>query len=184
MQTIEVKITGAPPGLLMNRFPEATQAGLVSNIKLSGKKKPTPQDEAEMAAYRMENGELGQPAEHIYQSLIKAAGDYQVQGKGKKTYRDAVKGNVLVTPEIISHGKKDYRIDARPVRIQRARIVRHRPWLPEWELSFTIQILEPDLLPSEVLNAILVKAGQTAGLGDYRPRYGRFVVTEWKPLGE
>ena len=187
MYQVDVTIEGASPGLLMHRFPEVTQAGLVNPVKLSGKKKDSPEAEAEYAAYRLEakNGEPGglcQPAEHIYAGLVKAAGDFQIQGKGKKTYRDIIKGLVLIDPELIPHNQMKYRIDARPARIQRARVIRHRPHLPEWALSFRMTCLEGDLLPVEVLNAILVKTGQAVGIGDYRPRFGRFVVSKFEAV--
>jgi hypothetical protein len=31
-----------------------------------------------------------------------------------------------------------------------------------------------------VLNSILVKAGESVGIGDYRPRFGRFIVTRFE----
>jgi len=181
MYQIDVTIEGVPPGLLMHRFPEVTMAGLVNPVKPSGKVKQTAEDEAEFAAYRLENGDLCQPAEHIYTALTKASGDFQVQGRGKKTYRDVVKGLVVIEPELISHKQTAYRIDARPARIQRARIMRHRPHLATWQLAFKMTVLDSDLMPLEVLNAILVKAGQAVGIGDYRPRFGRFVVTRFDP---
>lgn len=187
MKTIAVSIVGVAPGLLQHRFPEVVMAGLVSNIKLSGKGKPKPEDEAELAAYRMEDGFLSQPSEHIYSAMVKGASGFQVQGRGKLTYKDSVKGALLVEPEPIiplltAAGKpiKDYLIDARPARVQRARIMRHRPLIKDWRLDFSLLILEEETLPPDVANAILVKAGQTIGIGDYRPRFGRFVVTKWE----
>lgn len=187
MYQIDVTIEGTPPGLLMHRFPEVTMAGLENPVKLAGKKKLTPEEEAEYAAYRFEgkNGEKGglcQPAEHIYAGMVKASSDFQIQGKGKKTYRDIIKGLMLIAPELISHNQTEYRIDARPARIQRARIMRHRPHLVDWKLAFRMTCLEGDLLPVEVLNAILVKTGQAVGIGDYRPRFGRFVVTKFEEV--
>ena len=187
MTRIEVSITGVSPGLLQHRFPEITMAGMVNPIKLSGKAKPSPEEEAELAAYRMDNGCLCQPAEHIYSTMVRAASAFQVQGRGKATYKDPVKGGLLIDPEPIiplltPAGKpiKDYQIDARPARIQRARVMRHRPLLREWRLDFTVLLLEAETLPPEIANAILVKAGQAVGIGDYRPRFGRFTVTKWE----
>lgn len=180
MYQVNVRIAGVEPGLLMHRFPESTQAGLLNPIKLAGKKKLAPEEEAEFGAYRLENGQLCQPAEHLYAALVKAAGDFQIHGRGKKTYRDFIKGGLVIEPELIPHEVQEYRVDARPARVQRARIMRHRPWLPQWALSFRLLVLESDLLPLEVLNAILVKAGQAVGIGDYRPRFGRFTVTKFE----
>jgi len=187
MERIAVSIEGVEPGLLQHRFPEVTMAGLMNPIKLSGKKKPEPGDEAEAGAYRMDDGNLCQPAEHIYAAMVRAAGNFQVQGRGKMTYRDSVKGSLIVEPDPIipllnKKGKpvKEYEIDGRPARIQRARVMRHRPLIRDWRLDFHLVILEPDTLPAQVANAILVKAGQSVGIGDYRPRFGRFVVTRWE----
>jgi len=166
----------------MHRFPEVTMAGLMNPVQPTSKVKLSAEEEAELAAYRLTTGELCQPSEHIFQCILKASGDFQVQGRGKRTYKDAVKGGLLVYPDFIPHQQKDYDILAAPVRIQRARIVRHRPWLKEWELSFRLDVLDEGFLPLDVLNGILVRAGQTVGLGDWRPRYGRFTVTKWEAV--
>lgn len=180
MYKIEAVIKGIEPGLLMHKFADSTQVELQSNTKKAGRSVPTAQDEAEEGAYRLDNGELYQPAEHVYQALVKAAGQFNVKGRGKATYRDVVKGLVTISPECIPHGQKKYDIDARPVRIQKARVMRRRPLLRSWKLSFTMEVLDGDLLPRETLNAILVKAGETIGIGDYRPRFGRFIVEMFK----
>lgn len=180
MYTVKARIEGVEPGLLMHKFGTQAEADAVSNTKKSGKHIPTAEDEAEAGAYRMESGELYQPAEHIYQAMCRAASDFQVKGKGKKTYKGVVTGNVVVTPECIPHGIKTYDIDARPARIQRARIMRRRPLLKKWALNFGIQVIDEDLLPKEVLSAVLTKAGVSVGIGDYRPRFGRFIVTQFE----
>lgn len=180
MYTVKAIIEGVEPGLLMHKFSAISAAEAELTVKKSGKHIPTAANEAEEGAYRLENGELYQPAEHIYQSMCRAASDFQVKGKGKKTYKGVVTGNVVVSPEFIPHGRKEYDIDTRPARIQRARIMRRRPWLKTWKLEFTIQVIDDDLLPKEVLNAVLVKAGESCGIGDYRPRFGRFIVTYFK----
>lgn len=180
MYKVRAKIEGVEPGLLMHKFSAATEAEAQKNVKKSGKSIPTAEEEAEEGAYRLASGELCQPAEHIYQAMCKAATDFQIKGKGKKTYKDTVAGNVVITPEYIPHGTREFEIDARPVRIQRARIVRRRPHLAKWSLEFEIQVLDDDLLPVDVLNAILVKAGESKGIGDYRPRFGRFIVTKFE----
>jgi hypothetical protein len=71
-------------------------------------------------------------------------------------------------------------IDKRPVVVRGSRILRQRPMMREgWELSFTINILE-EQLPSEVVRKILEHAGKYVGIGDFRPRFGRFEVVEFK----
>jgi hypothetical protein len=179
MRTVSVTIEGLEPGLLQKRFDEATTAGLLNEVKPTNKSKPTPEEEFEMGAYKLVDGTFVQPGEHIYQSMVKAAAGFQIQGGGKKTYKDSVKGSVLVSPEYIPHEIQDVKVDIRPVKIGMSRIIRHRPWIPQWKLNFEIQILD-DNIPMEVINSILVKAGQTVGIGDYRPRFGRFMVTKFE----
>ena len=181
MRRFEVEIEGVPPGLLMHKFAIAEDPK-TQDLKTTTKAIPKPEIEAEEGAYRLETGELYQPAEHIYQAMCKAAGEFQIKGRGKKTYRDSIRGNLLVEPECILHGQKHYSIDARPARIQRARIMRHRPLLPQWKLTFELTLLDESAIPVQVLNAVIVKAGQSIGIGDYRPRFGRFIVTKFEEL--
>lgn len=178
MMTIEVEIEGTAPGLLMHRFPQANYGGAPSP---NPGPEHTPEGDAEGAAYRDNEGHLCQPSEHIFQSMVKVASDFQIKGRGKKTYKDLVKGGLLLSPDLLQHESDTYLIDSRPVVIQRARIVRHRPLLPSWRLAFTIQVID-DGIPFDVLNQILVRAGQLVGIGDYRPRYGRFVVSKFKQV--
>jgi hypothetical protein len=168
------------PGLLQHRFPEATAAGLLMNTNLSGKAKETPQEQAEAAAYRLANGQLCQPGEHVFQSILKAATSYQIPGRGKKTYKDAVKGGLLVTPDYIPHKEgTEFLIYSVPVAIQKARVMRHRPLIRDWRLTFELVVLDHEMLPIDALRTILDHAGAQVGIGDYRPRFGRFSVINW-----
>jgi hypothetical protein len=58
-----------------------------------------------------------------------------------------------------------------------ATIIR-RPALTEWELPFTIKVLD-DLVRAEDMQAAIICSGERIGLGGWRPEYGRFIVTEW-----
>ena len=39
-------------------------------------------------------------------------------------------------------------------------------------------------MPVEVVKSALDDAGREAGIGDYRPRFGRFIVTSFKEVEE
>jgi len=181
MRTYNVVIEGVAPGLLMHKFSAQAETELLSNTRKTNPKSETPAEAAEQVAYRDTEGKLCQPAEHIYAALCKAASEFKIRGRGKKTYKDPVKGNVMVWPEFIPHQVQNYVVDSRPVRIQRARVMRHRPLLPEWRLRFTLQVLDSGAVPTETLQAILARAGETIGIGDYRPRFGRFRVVSFEP---
>jgi hypothetical protein len=193
MKRFHVKIQGVAP-LLMHKFSVEASAEISATVKKRKSGPPDPRDEAERGAYRLDpadgekKGQLCLPGEHFYQSMICAASGYQVQGQGKKTYKDPLKGNTFVEPEYIGlvnlGGVKlfEYKLDIRPVRIKAARINRSRPLIEEWVAEFDIVVTDEDAVPPAVLHAILVSAGQTKGVGDYRPRFGRFMVVKFEEV--
>lgn len=183
MKTFRVKITGMAP-LLMHRFSEEAEADLQAETKRSKKDPGTDEEQAEQGAYRLEDGALYVPAEAVYQAAVKAAVGFKVKGARGKTYKDAAKGNLIIEPEYIplsadGNPIKEYVVDKRRVRIQRNAVMRCRPRVEEWEAEFEAQIINHEMLPAEVLNSILSHAGQTCGLLDYRPRFGRFMVSRF-----
>lgn len=183
MKRFQVTLAGVEPGLLMNRFSieEQAEVGKTSRKK---KNRNTMEEELERAAYRKSNKELYLPSEWLFQSLLKAAGEYTVSGRGKKTYKDYIKSVIIIEPDQIGLGTKKYQADSRPVVIRATggRIMRHRPHLPKWKAKFNIVILDEDMLDQETLQMILTRAGQIVGIGDYRPRYGRFLVESFKAV--
>ncbi len=176
MKKILVKIKGIAP-LLQHRFPEEEHGEGASRAK---KKEFVPEEECKKALYVNNDGQIYQPSEHILGALIKAGTNFKFEGK--KTYKDVIKAGVVIEPEAIVHEIQDWKIDARNVVIQRNRIMRYRPRFDNWALAFKIVILD-DNITLPVLKEILEKAGQI-GIGDYRPRFGRFMVTEFKELEE
>ena len=176
-----VKLRGLEPGVLMNRCPEEA----ITNSNYTKKKSKLPMaEQAEMSAYRTAKGELYFPSEWFYQSMIKAAGEYQIPGRGKKTYKDFFKSNILIKTEQIEIGLKDYSVDARCAvnAATKGRVMAYRPHIPEWNIEFEITVIDEDLIDGETLNTILVRAGQTVGVGNYRPRFGRFIVESFQAL--
>ncbi len=65
--------------------------------------------------------------------------------------------------------------DYRGVVVQRARTMRARPRFDDWKLTVTLLVDEEAINPREVLAAYQY-AGRLVGLGDFRPRFGRFEV--------
>lgn len=64
---------------------------------------------------------------------------------------------------------KDYRV----VGNQQNSVMRCRPMFPHWELQVPVT-LEASILDPDDLRNIAHRAGLMIGLGDYRPRFGRF----------
>jgi len=73
--------------------------------------------------------------------------------------------------------ESDAHVDTRGVRVQQSRIMRTRPIFRGWQLVMIVEY-DPELMPLDDLRLALARAGKAIGLGDYRPRYGRFSYEE------
>ena len=183
MMTFRARIEGLSP-LLMHRFSVEAEKAVEEQIKTKKADYGTPEEEAEQAAYRIDGpgSELYLLGEAVYQSVVKAGVNFAVPGARGKTYKDAVKGMVMVVPDCIPLGTDKYEIDSRRVRIQRGTCMRKRPRIDKWGAEFEVVILDEEALPPPTMLAILQRAGQTVGVLDYRPRFGRFQVTSWEQV--
>jgi hypothetical protein len=180
MKEIQVTIKGTSP-LLMHRFPMA--GADEPSKKRTGS--PDWRAEAEKALYKDEKGVIYQPSSHLEGSLKNAAKSFKISGKRGATYSKLLGATVEVLPHAIPHKITKYEIDAQPVVVQRARIIRYRPRFDEWELDFTLT-LSDDQLPIEVMKMILDYAGAYVGIGDFRPqrggKFGKFMVTKFEEI--
>jgi hypothetical protein len=62
--------------------------------------------------------------------------------------------------------------------INKARIIRVRPMIPtSWSLEFELEFDATIINPKALMRA-MVDAGSLIGLGDWRPKFGRFLVEE------
>lgn len=189
MYFVKVQVEGISP-LLHNRFPLPD----FETLSKGGRRQPGEQDysqEWRKLLYVNSSNEVYQPSTHFDGAMTRASSGYRIQGQGQKTYSQLFKGNVFTTPDEILFGikapenldndaDKPLYLDVRPAVIQRARIVKIRPcFKPGWKLKFIIEVIE-DQIPVNVLNEVLIQAGKTVGIGDFRPRFGRFMVTKFE----
>lgn len=87
-----------------------------------------------------------------------------------------VEGNIYLNPN-----KPDYvheRPGRRPPKTGAACLVKRPAFRAGWTASFTLNVTD-DRIDSDSIRASLVEAGTLAGLGSWRPEYGRFIVTKW-----
>jgi len=61
------------------------------------------------------------------------------------------------------------------VRVGQARVMRTRPIFRRWSAMVTFEYLDEQLDESDVIDILRV-AGRLVGVGDWRPRYGRFEI--------
>lgn len=62
------------------------------------------------------------------------------------------------------------------VKVGTSRTMRCRPYFPDWRVQAD-GILDPSVLELDDLATIADNAGSLIGLGDWRPRFGRFTAT-------
>jgi hypothetical protein len=183
METYDVRIEGIVP-LLQHRYAAADIPEKSATVRRG---KPDWKAETEHSLYRGPDGMIYQPATHIEAALAKAATNFQIPGKRKKTYKDLVRTCVLIDPQAVPHVHQEWTVEnnglGRPVIVNRARVMRYRPQFDRWALEFTLTITDQEL-PSSVVLEILQDAGRRVGIGDYRPKFGRFQVTRFERRAE
>jgi len=71
-------------------------------------------------------------------------------------------------------------VDVRPVKLNgKSTVMRARPRFDQWSLEFMVQVFT-DVLSLTLVHEALDTAGRLKGLGDFRPKFGRFVVKEFE----
>lgn len=178
IENYRVTIRGTRP-ILQHRWVEVGREELPRRGKVV---RDTPAVEAERSLYRNANGELFQPSSHIEGAMTKAAIDFRMEGKGRRSYRDAVKAAIVVEPLEIVHKNQKWVVDTRMAVIHAARgahVNVSRGRLDEWELDFTIMNMDPSTISESTAREVLAAAGQFNGIGDYRPKFGLFDVTSF-----
>jgi hypothetical protein len=187
MINFRITIEGTAPLLMHNgRLANPLDPAAKAIKRVSGKRQKTDADYEEVA--RLDHmgalyldPDVGPylPSDNIWKTLHKAA---MKSKKGKKVeegvfissdvnplaYRGPRDADGLWADENFRH--------LSTVVISRSRVPRCRPIFREWRVDAD-GILDPNVLELTELRDIATIAGQLIGLGDWRPRYGRFVAT-------
>lgn len=184
MYTVNVSIRGISP-LMQHRYSLTAAKQASPNAG-----QPDHSQEWRQALYADKNG-IYQPSDHILGTMTKAAAAFKISGKRGKTFKDLIQSSIVITPDHISHNipvpaeldddaDKPLYIDVRPVVVVRARVLRYRPMFKAgWLLSFVLEVAD-DEIPANTLSEILSYAGKAVGIGDFRPRFGRFMVERFE----
>lgn len=191
---IRILVEGIGRGLLMHKFPAYSE----EDDKIKKKKqKLSAAEDAEKSAYRLKSGDetkgqLYLPAEHFIGSIISAGAEFKQEGRGRKTYKNALSGYLDIFPDCIKLldvnglAMVEYEIDSRPVCIRATggRIIRHRPLIKAgWRATFTV-VISNDSISLEIIKAVLEEAGKSKCVGDFRPRFGQFHVISAEKITE
>lgn len=187
MRTFILTITGTAP-LLMHNSRLADKLDLITREKaaVAGKRKKT--DEDDMLISRLEwtgglyfDPEVGPylPGDNVFKALVEAAR----KSKDGKRVEQGLFINTDVNP-LVYKGPRDLEglwadenfVFRRTVKQQMSRITRTRPIFQNWVAEIT-GVYDPNVLNLEDVRAFAETAGSYIGVGDWRPRYGRFTAT-------
>lgn len=183
MKLVQVEIRGVTP-LLVHRFSDAAEAGKATRKQIVSS--VDPREEAEKVAYIAPDGTYYFSAFAIPNAMGNAGSNHKMRGS-RKTLRFVVPSAVRVTTDTITimNGKgpaDHFEVDARPVTIPatKGRVMRYRPRFNEWGAQFELYVND-DMLALETAHQLLTEAGQSIGIGDFRPEkrgpFGTFRVT-------
>lgn len=189
MGILQVRIESERPLLmhslrLLNKFDPLTK----ERAKYTGIRKKTDADE--LAIQRLDwlgglyfDDQLGpyMPSDNIEAAIVEGA-------KLSKGGRDVKRGVIVLQDRVPLEydGPRDieglYRdgaspfVDARGVRNQASRVIRCRPIFLRWALTFDVSFDKNCIKDADTLIGFIRDAGLYCGLGDYRPKFGRFKI--------
>lgn len=138
-------------------------------------------DDIESYVWRNDIGEIGVPGEYLRQAIIMAAKYRQDPRSPRKSAMDLYKAGVVSTTLLATLGVPtwDYE-DKRRAVVQRNGINRIRPAMREgWRCTIDLMILLPEYIQPTDLHDVITNAGRLIGIGDFRPTYGRFQITNF-----
>ncbi len=183
-RSLTCRIRGVAPLLMHNGRLADPRDSLARELKkLSEKRAKTDADHAEMSRVEwfsslyLHEGRPCLPNEMIEAMLVNAA---------KQNRRGpAAKAGILCEhhfplcydgprdPQAL-WGDERFRLRV-GVRVQDRRVMRTRPIFRQWEAQLEIQYLDEVLNKGDV-QRLLEKGGMLIGLGDWRPKFGRFEI--------
>lgn len=186
IERITMKLTGARP-LLMHSgaLADPLDRQAIDLASFTGKRSKTRSDHeiiAELEWYGSLWLHQSRPClpEHALESAFVDGARFKRKG------RAATAGLEVVGPALLEYEgpqdlpslwkNEDFRKRA-GVRVKESRTMRTRPRFPEWSAQFTATYL-PSLLDRNEIVEFFRIAGAMVGIGDWRPKFGKFTVEE------
>jgi len=187
LQKMTVRLDGVAP-MLMHNGQTANPTNVYSKRmkEITGKRKKTDEDYVELAGIEWEaglyvnaQGRLIVTADMLDTCIIEGA----KKSKLGKQFKSAVfvedDCELIIGTNYKSaldlKSNENHR-DIRSVKVGMNRVMRCRPIFRTWSTMVQIMFDDEQVNATDVQRA-LSDAGQQVGLGDYRPRYGRFSVS-------
>jgi hypothetical protein len=183
---IKFKLTGTSP-LIMHSGQTSDPLNAFSKAlkKISSKRGKTEADLEEMARlefqaslYVGEDGKVCLPAIVMDAVLLSGAKKFKL-GNDFKSGVMVLSDAPLIfedskTPVEKLYEKKQY-IFRVAVKVGTAKVMRVRPIFKKWSTELSVAF-DADIVDRDSVVKAVVRAGEVVGVGDWRPRYGRFSV--------
>lgn len=179
--------------LMFNRMPMLDKPK--SESKAAAKVDPT---EREWATWREKlywdnDGQVIIPGENIHECLKDACKYWgqRIPGEGQKTYTDVIASGAVLEPIYLGVHKDSELIlpdgrmcNGNPSKGKKsgAKVFKVRPILRPWGGTFKIHVFDARLNKS-ILSTIVSYAGMFRGIGEWRPKFGRFELVNIEKLG-
>lgn len=182
--TYQCRIIGATPLLMHNGLLADPLNEITKLMKaVSGKRDKTEADFAELSRLEwygslyVQDGSPCLPGEMIEAMLLEASRKKKkgVQAKAGLIVPNNTKLEYPGPQDIDEMWKSGQFINKVGVRVQKNKVIRTRPIFKDWAANLTIHYL-PSLLNESDVKGFVETAGQIVGIGDWRPKFGRFGV--------
>lgn len=185
MEIIKVRLTGSRP-LLMHAdvFADPLNPLTKAHKVLTGKRKKTDDDHEAIAKSEWRGGmyfdeEMGPfiPGVNIEAAMV-AGGKLSKLGTQLKRSAEVMDDKCKLEydgPRTVEALWDRGFYDARSVKVSQARLMRYRPIFHHWSLECEIAF-DPESIDRAQVVKCLTDGGQYCGIGDYRPKFGRFDV--------
>lgn len=189
-ENLKMKLTGVAPLLMHNgQLADPTNKHAKAMKEISSRRKKTEADFLELkraewfgGLYLDESNQIAIPADLVLAIVIGGAkknkngseakaGIYEAQPFFKLEYDGAKDINKLFDDERF--------VDYRGVKVGQSRVMRTRPIFKKWSTTVEVMIDEEIIDTKQVVQAFIA-AGERVGLGDFRPRFGRFIAEKVK----
>lgn len=189
MAGFTIDIQGETPLLMHSaRLSDPLDPATRALAKVTSKQKKTEDDHTEAARLEHVGGlyiaeHFGPfiPGQNIEACLFRAASKYKLMS--------ALKTALLIKEEVnplIYKGPRDVDglwnnktfVHRTSAKVGQSRVIRTRPHFPPpWSVEGIVGDLDTEIIDPDKFTQIVSTAGQVIGLGDWRPRFGRFTAT-------
>lgn len=184
MQSLSIKIKGTRP-LLMHSdiFADPLNPLTKAHKEITSKRKKTDEDHEAIAKSEWRGGlYIDEDGPYIPGASIESC---MIAGAKLSRLGTQLKRSAEIMDDkchIVYDGPKDAVglweagfYDARSVKVQQARLMRYRPMFRRWECVTEIAFDESSINKDQLVKC-LADGGLYCGIGDYRPKFGRFAV--------